>query len=207
MGCPDLLMSWCPDPVFSYSVLMGRPDVLIQCPDVLMSSSSFLIFSSTLYYHQDTSSVHQNIFRGLNEDSYYYVLWKSGNVCFLVVYMDVLLLATSSRSYMNSIKEMLSSSFKMYDLGEAKYLLGVEIWRDRTTAMLEWECQNIYQVHSEVSEGYSCASEVSRKFLHFWGFQKFLCFWNFRNSFHSFKGHLFSHYILLEFTSMPSPIT
>ena len=32
---------------------------------------------------------------------------------------------------MNSIREMLSSSFKMHDLGEAKYLLGVEIWRDR----------------------------------------------------------------------------
>ena len=115
----------------SDSVLIKCSDVLMECPDILMSWSSFLIFSSTLYYHQDTSSVHQNIFRGLNEDSYYYVLWKSGNVCFLVVYMDDLLLATSSRSYMNSIKEMLSSSFKMHDLGEAKYLLEVEIQRDR----------------------------------------------------------------------------
>ena len=53
------------------------------------------------------------------------MLWKSGDICFLVVYVDDLLLAASS------IKRMLSSSFKMHDLGEAKYLLGVEIRRDR----------------------------------------------------------------------------
>ena len=60
-----------------------------------------------------------------------YILWKSGEVCFLVVHVDDLLLAASSRSYINSVKDMLSSSFKMHDLGEAKYLLRVEIWRDR----------------------------------------------------------------------------
>ena len=70
-------------------------------------------------------------FTHLDAETCLYVLWKSRDVCFLVVYMDNLLLAASSRSYMNSIKEMLSSSFKMHDLGEAKYLLGVEIQRDR----------------------------------------------------------------------------
>ena len=31
-------------------------------------------------------------------------------------------------------------------------------------------------LHSKVSEGYSHAFKVSRKFLHFWGFWKFPCF-------------------------------
>ena len=53
-------------------------------------------------------------------------------------------------------------------------------------------------LHSEVSKGYSHASEVSGKFPRFW---------NFGNSFHSFRDHLFSHHILSEFTSVPSPIT
>ena len=43
---------------------------------------------------------------------------------------------------MNSIKEILSSSFKMHDLGEAKYLLGVEIWRDRKLNTISlWQSQ------------------------------------------------------------------
>ena len=66
-------------------------------------------------------------FTCLDAETCLYVLWKSRDICFLVVYVDDLLLATSSRSYMNSIKEMLSSSFKMHDVGEVKYLLGVEI--------------------------------------------------------------------------------
>ena len=66
-------------------------------------------------------------FTCLDAETCLYVLWKSGDICFLVVYVDDLLLAASFRSYMNSIKEILSSSFKMHDLEEAKYLLEVEI--------------------------------------------------------------------------------
>ena len=46
---------------------------------------------------------------------------------FLVVYVDDLLLAATTRKFMDSIKAKLSASFKMQDLGEAKYILGIEI--------------------------------------------------------------------------------
>ena len=72
-------------------------------------------------------------FTCLDTETCLYVLRKSRDICFLVVYVDDLLFATSSRSYMNSIKEMLSSSFKMHDLGEAKYLLG---WKSEETGNL-----------------------------------------------------------------------
>ncbi|KIJ06565.1 hypothetical protein PAXINDRAFT_35872, partial [Paxillus involutus ATCC 200175] len=42
-----------------------------------------------------------------------------------------LLLAASSRKFMDSVKAKLSVAFKMRDLGEAKYILGIEINRDR----------------------------------------------------------------------------
>ena len=52
----------------------------------------------------------------LDAEKYLYVLQKLREVCFLVVYVDDSLLAASSRSYMNSVKDMLSSSFKIHDL-------------------------------------------------------------------------------------------
>ena len=52
-------------------------------------------------------------------------------MCFLVVYVDDLLLAASSRAFMNDIKGILLTAFKMKDLGEAKYILGLELQRDR----------------------------------------------------------------------------
>jgi hypothetical protein len=56
---------------------------------------------------------------------------EKGEICYLVVYVDDLLLAASSRKYMNKIKQMLSAAFKMRDLGPASHLLGLEIRRDR----------------------------------------------------------------------------
>ena len=69
-------------------------------------------------------------FTHLDAETCLYVLQKDGQVCFLVIDVDDLLLAARSRSHINTIKEMLSSTFKIHNLGEAKYLLGIEIWRD-----------------------------------------------------------------------------
>ncbi|KIJ15153.1 hypothetical protein PAXINDRAFT_38949, partial [Paxillus involutus ATCC 200175] len=39
--------------------------------------------------------------------------------------------AATTRKLVDSIKAKLSASFKMHDLGEAKYILGIEIKRNR----------------------------------------------------------------------------
>ena len=49
----------------------------------------------------------------LDAETCLYVLRDKGEVCFLVVYVDDLLLAASSRKFMNSVKSKLSSTFKM----------------------------------------------------------------------------------------------
>ncbi|KIK72657.1 hypothetical protein PAXRUDRAFT_21735 [Paxillus rubicundulus Ve08.2h10] len=69
-------------------------------------------------------------FARLDAETCLYVFRKDGQVCFLVVYVDNLLLAASSRQFMNSMKANLSVAFKMHDLGEAKYILGIKINRD-----------------------------------------------------------------------------
>jgi len=66
----------------------------------------------------------------LDAETCLYVFWKNGQVCFLVVYVDDLLLAATTRKFMNSMKAKLSAAFKMRDLGEAKYILGIEIKRN-----------------------------------------------------------------------------
>ena len=57
---------------------------------------------------------------------------QAGNLCFLVVYVDDLLLAANSRAFMNTIKKRLAEKFKMRDLGAASYILGMEIKRNRS---------------------------------------------------------------------------
>lgn len=76
-------------------------------------------------------------FTRLDSETCLYVLRddKSKEYCYLVVYVDDLLLAATSRRFMNKVKHTLSSMYKMRDLGEASYILGIKITRDRTTGV------------------------------------------------------------------------
>ena len=49
----------------------------------------------------------------------------------MILYVDDILLASSDVSLLQETKEFLSSNFDMKDLGEASYVLGIEIHRDR----------------------------------------------------------------------------
>jgi hypothetical protein len=70
-------------------------------------------------------------FTRLNAEMCLYVHRKDNQVCFLVVYVDDLLLAASSWVFMDNMKEILLTAFKMKDLSEAKYILGLELQRNR----------------------------------------------------------------------------
>ncbi|OJT04598.1 hypothetical protein TRAPUB_4686, partial [Trametes pubescens] len=71
-------------------------------------------------------------FNRLNSETCLYVFRDNkGQLCFLVVYVDDLLLAATSRAFMDEVKRKLTVQFKMRDLGEASYILGIAIRRDR----------------------------------------------------------------------------
>ena len=57
-------------------------------------------------------------------------------VVFLVLYVDDILLIGNDVSELQSVKLWLSKNFSMKDLGEAKYILGIKIYRDRTKRLL-----------------------------------------------------------------------
>ena len=58
------------------------------------------------------------------------------DVSFLVLYVDDILLIGNDVGTMSSIKVWLSSQFSMKDMGEASYILGIKLLRDRKQRML-----------------------------------------------------------------------
>ena len=56
---------------------------------------------------------------------------SGSSVAFLVLYVDDILLIGNDVELLKSVKEYLNSKFSMKDLGEAAYVLGIKIYRDR----------------------------------------------------------------------------
>jgi hypothetical protein len=65
------------------------------------------------------------------EDNCVYIKFKNGKYIFLILYVDDILLASSDVNLLIETKKFLSSNFDMKDLGEASFILGIEIHRDR----------------------------------------------------------------------------
>ena len=55
---------------------------------------------------------------------------------FLILYVDDILLIGNDVSMLNSVKESLNGKFSMKDLGEAVYILGIKIYRDRSRRLI-----------------------------------------------------------------------
>jgi hypothetical protein len=70
------------------------------------------------------------------EDNRIYAKFKNGKYIFLILYVDDILLASSDVTLLKETKEFLSSKFDMKDLGEASFVLGIEIHRDRNKGVL-----------------------------------------------------------------------
>ena len=61
---------------------------------------------------------------------------SGSSVVFLILYVDDILLIGNNKPVLESTKAWLGSSFSMKDLGEAAYILGIKITRDRPRKML-----------------------------------------------------------------------
>jgi hypothetical protein len=55
---------------------------------------------------------------------------------FLILYVDDILFASSDFGFLHETKEFLSKSFEMEYMGEATYVIGIEIFRDRSRGLL-----------------------------------------------------------------------
>ncbi|KAK8548176.1 hypothetical protein V6N12_061094 [Hibiscus sabdariffa] len=65
-----------------------------------------------------------------------YKKFSGSVVSFLILYVDDILIIGNNIPTLQSVKAWLSSCFSMKDLGEAAYILGVKIYRDRSRRLL-----------------------------------------------------------------------
>jgi len=77
------------------------------------------------------------------EDHCVYVKRTTKGNMFLTLYVDDILLVGNNLEMINATKQWLSFVFEMKDIGEAKYVLGVAIVRNRPKELLGM-CQEAY---------------------------------------------------------------
>ena len=69
-------------------------------------------------------------------DQCIYLKVSGSKFIFLILYVDDILLASSDLGLLGETKEYLSKNFHMVDMGEANYVIGIEIFRDRSRGVL-----------------------------------------------------------------------
>jgi hypothetical protein len=93
--------------------------------------------ASRQWYLMFNDTIRSFGFKEYEEDNCIYAKFRSGKFIFLILYVDDILLASSHVSLLLETKRFLSSNFDMKDLGEASFIVGIEIHRDRRKGVLE----------------------------------------------------------------------
>nr|GEW81599.1 hypothetical protein [Tanacetum cinerariifolium] len=65
-----------------------------------------------------------------------YIKPSRSNIIFLILYVDDILLMGNSIPMLQSVKTYLGKCFAIKDLGEAAYILGIKIYRDRSKRLI-----------------------------------------------------------------------
>ncbi|KAL0312239.1 UNVERIFIED_CONTAM: Retrovirus-related Pol polyprotein from transposon TNT 1-94 [Sesamum radiatum] len=67
---------------------------------------------------------------------FHYSKVSGSKTCFLVLYVDDILLAINDKGMLCEVKQFLHKNFEMKDMGEASYVIGIKIHRDRSRCIL-----------------------------------------------------------------------
>ncbi|KAJ9561683.1 hypothetical protein OSB04_006843 [Centaurea solstitialis] len=92
--------------------------------------------ASRQWYLKFDEVMKKNDFIKNQVDQCIYLKLSGRNFIKLVLYVDDILLASNNIDLLHESKRLLSRHFNMKDLGEASYLIGIEIHRDRTQGTL-----------------------------------------------------------------------
>ena len=83
--------------------------------------------ASHQWYFKFDRVVQSNGFVENRFDQYIYMKVSGSRYIFIVLYVDDILLASNDVNLLNDTKAFLSTKFDMKDLGEASFVLGIEI--------------------------------------------------------------------------------
>ena len=70
------------------------------------------------------------------DDPCVYRKCNNGHVIFLILYVDDILIIGKDIPSLQAVKSWLNDSFSMKDLGDASYILGIKIYRDRSKRLI-----------------------------------------------------------------------
>ena len=87
--------------------------------------------ASRQWYLKFDSTIRKFGFQENVEDNCVYAKFNNRKYIFLVLYVDDILLGSSDVNLLLEIKKFLSLKFDIKDFGEASFVLGIEIHRDR----------------------------------------------------------------------------
>ena len=71
-------------------------------------------------------------FKGNIVDRCMYLKVSGSKVIFLILYIDDILLATNNLGLLHETKKFLSRNFEVKDMGEVSYVIGIEIFRNKS---------------------------------------------------------------------------
>ena len=86
--------------------------------------------ASRLWYLKIDETIGKFGFKENEEDNGIYAKFKNGKFIFLILYVNDILLASSDVDLLLETKKFLSLKFYIKDLGEASFVLRIEIHRD-----------------------------------------------------------------------------
>ena len=92
--------------------------------------------SSRQWYIRFHNAIMAYDFTMIDEDHCVYIKRSKDQFVIISLYVDDILIAGSNMEFVHTVKSWLSSNFEMKDMGEAAYILGVKISRDRSKRSL-----------------------------------------------------------------------
>ena len=94
-------------------------------------------------------------------DQCIYLKVSGSKFIFLILYVDDILFASSDLGLLSETKEYLSKNFHMVDMGEANYVMGIEIFRDRSRGVLGLSQKGYIDRVLEIFNMQSCSSGIA----------------------------------------------
>ena len=92
--------------------------------------------ASRQWYHKFHKVVTSFGFEANIIDNCVYHKFSGSKFIFLILYVDDILLAYNNLHILHETKRFLSHNFKVKDLGDASFVLGIQIYRDRPWGIL-----------------------------------------------------------------------
>ncbi|KAI3503921.1 hypothetical protein L1887_32413 [Cichorium endivia] len=92
--------------------------------------------ASRTWYHRLDENIKKFGFSESPDEPCVYIKASGSKIIFLILYVDDILLIGKDIPTLKETKAYLSKSFQMKDLGDAAYILGIRIYRDRSQILI-----------------------------------------------------------------------